>query len=622
MMKDYKQKHVIVIGAGPSGLAATKELLEKGHKVTCFEKSGLIGGAFADGTAYDTCYLTASNLLMAYSDFPPKDGTIRYSTKHEYYNYLKDYATHFKLWDSIQFNAEVVNAKIDKTTGNWIVKTEISGKKKEYTSDAMIVATGSNRKPNIIDLPGYTGEVSHSVDYRGPEAFKGMKVLVVGVGESSSDITTEVAEVADVTVWSRRHGLIAPRYLSIMEDPEYDESELLRTQDKRTDKISNYLETITTNRIAGWLPGWYYAFLRQEAVWKNKKTSKGEENRIGFLGDWCRLASEKELYFRADQAGIATKNGSLAVAHALGKMDSVVSKTATFEGKKVTFPNTIWYNETVDECEKSTEFDHVLLCTGYKTDFSWLEVDFDWSPRSWYKHCFPAGPAGDLGEKLMFLGWTRPHQGGIPICSEILSRYIAMILSDERELPKDFPEIAKREGNSETNYYVSHSYVPVIVDLPAFMESMAAIIGCTPTCPSIFNLERFGQYWLYPSWSFFYRQHGPGAKAEVLEQVMKELPLSEYFEIDGLTMLGLPMAVGNLLFSLLIRCIPLVSEWYRTAGLKTGYLFLLPRKHVLHGNHLPPVNVGFQVLFTAMLFYYLFGTEVILGFQRGHLEHV
>jgi dimethylaniline monooxygenase (N-oxide forming) len=159
----------------------------------------------------------------------------------------------------------------------------------------------------------------------------------------------------------------------------------------------------------------------------------------------------------------------------------------------VTFPEVIWYNETVPLCEKSIDnIDHIVLCCGYKTDFSWLDVDgLDWNPRSWYKHCFPSG---DLGEKLMFLGWTRPHQGGIPACSEILSRYIALVLSGERHLPKNHGVIARMEGNLETKYYSSHPHVPVVVDLCAFMESVAVLIGCLPKAPSfLWNPEQFGQ---------------------------------------------------------------------------------------------------------------------------------
>ena len=49
----------IVVGAGPGGIVATKELLENGFdNVLCLEQSGGIGGVFAKG--YDNLELTSS----------------------------------------------------------------------------------------------------------------------------------------------------------------------------------------------------------------------------------------------------------------------------------------------------------------------------------------------------------------------------------------------------------------------------------------------------------------------------------------------------------------------------------------------------------------------------------
>ena len=48
--KTKKKKHVCVIGAGVSGLVATKELREIGIDVTCYEMMPIISGVFGSHT--------------------------------------------------------------------------------------------------------------------------------------------------------------------------------------------------------------------------------------------------------------------------------------------------------------------------------------------------------------------------------------------------------------------------------------------------------------------------------------------------------------------------------------------------------------------------------------------
>jgi cation diffusion facilitator CzcD-associated flavoprotein CzcO len=52
------------------GLVTIKELLDEGHRVTCFEREAREGGNFnyPTGSAYETMYLTTSQYFTA---FPP-----------------------------------------------------------------------------------------------------------------------------------------------------------------------------------------------------------------------------------------------------------------------------------------------------------------------------------------------------------------------------------------------------------------------------------------------------------------------------------------------------------------------------------------------------------------------
>ena len=188
----------------------------------------------------------------------------------------------------------------------------------------------------------------------------------------------------------------------------------------------------------------------------------------------------------------------------------------------------------------------------------------------------------------------------------MLSRYIALVLSGERKLPEDHGFIAQRDGDDERSYYYYSPHTSPLMDLTSFLESTAQGVGCTPTAPSIFNLQRFLQYWLYPAWPVWFRQQGPRANPEALETVMNSLSFFENFDLDPPNILGFPVAIAMIFFSTLIRCIPFVNTLYSQAGLGAGWPMFRPRKHVLHGNDLPPVNPFLQFFVLAALGYIVY----------------
>lgn len=80
-------KRVVIIGAGPCGLVALKEMRESGHNAILFERSSTLGGIFASAATYPGLHLTISNWLMAFSDFPDSE-RLCYPSAKEYLRYL------------------------------------------------------------------------------------------------------------------------------------------------------------------------------------------------------------------------------------------------------------------------------------------------------------------------------------------------------------------------------------------------------------------------------------------------------------------------------------------------------------------------------------------------------
>jgi len=526
------QKRVAIVGAGPSGLVACKEMLEAGHDVICLERNKGIGGCWAADSkiAYDGLYQTTSSYFSAFSDFPPPDGEIKYWRGDEYRQYLDQYAARYKLLEHIQFQCSVLN--VEECVENdgskyWKLKyVDAEGNVNHCVADNLIMAVGAFQPENkkLPDLKGYTGKVVHSADYVNNKEFAGKRVLVIGVGESSADVTTDISEVAkSTTVWSRRPFMIAPRYPNkTLFTKDFSESDALVTgRDSKNNmiyKAADFLESATTHRIGGLLPLYLFAILRRGMI---------GFGGIGLMGKglkqmsvWATLGmGNGTTKLMGDQSLVVTKSSRMSQACSEGKMDVVVSKTAEFFGTDVVFPDSILRN--MEEFEKPQslifkDIDVIVCCTGFKpVPMKGLEhIDLD--VRSWYKNCFVPG----YDDRLAFLGYARPHQGGLVAVSEMLARYCALLARGDRKLPKNYAELAKVEGGLSDAYFSQAHQTQQLVDYPSFMASLAKLVGCEPDMPSPFNFSLFARYWTFADWPVWYRQRGPGANPEALKQLM------------------------------------------------------------------------------------------------------
>ena len=201
----------VVIGAGPGGIVAVKELLEKGIKnVLCLEQSDTLGGVFSKG--YDNLILTSSVTFSMFSDFWVGEGMDHHFwSKDEAVSYWNSYAGQFGVKEHIRYSskvAEVVSIEED----HWQIRL-VSGELIE--TKRLILAIGNN---NVPKYPEWQKELikvsySHSRDYKNAGDFKDKRVLVVGGGESGSDVAFEISQVAKECWVSLREstGWVVPR---------------------------------------------------------------------------------------------------------------------------------------------------------------------------------------------------------------------------------------------------------------------------------------------------------------------------------------------------------------------------------------------------------------------------
>ncbi|XP_069823694.1 flavin-containing monooxygenase 5-like isoform X2 [Dendropsophus ebraccatus] len=215
-------KKVAVIGAGTSGLVAIKSCLEEGLEPTCYERTGDIGGLWrfdenpeaGRASIYKSVIINTSKEMMCYSDFPIPDDYPNYMHNSKIMQYFRLYAEHFQLVQYIQFKTTVCSVKKRPdfaTSGQWEVITEKDSKRETAIFDGVIVCSGHHTEAHyplatFQGIERFKGRYLHSRDYKGPDEFKGKRVIVVGIGNSGGDIAVEVSRTASQVFLSTRRG--------------------------------------------------------------------------------------------------------------------------------------------------------------------------------------------------------------------------------------------------------------------------------------------------------------------------------------------------------------------------------------------------------------------------------
>ena len=152
-------KKVAVIGGGPAGMRAAMVCAQRGHQVTLFEKSGILGG----------------------------------QAIHSDYVYGKWGIQRFKDWEIRQCEKLGVDIRLN---------TEATPEMIEYGGyNAVIAATGA--APKHLDIPGGK-EALHPIEVFGKEAQLGHRVVIVGGTMTAFECAMYLSDTGhDVTLITR-----------------------------------------------------------------------------------------------------------------------------------------------------------------------------------------------------------------------------------------------------------------------------------------------------------------------------------------------------------------------------------------------------------------------------------
>lgn len=177
---------VLVIGAGPAGLATAAELSARDVPATVLERGPQPGAAWTG--RYDALKFNTSRRHSALpgAPFPREYG--QFPTRDQYVAYLQRYAADRGL--AVETGVEI--SRIRPDSGGWCVSTSAGERHAEH----VVVATGALNRPKLpawATGDTFDGEVVHSSAYRNPAPFAGRTVVVAGAGTSGMEIAHQLA---------------------------------------------------------------------------------------------------------------------------------------------------------------------------------------------------------------------------------------------------------------------------------------------------------------------------------------------------------------------------------------------------------------------------------------------
>ncbi|XP_063796088.1 dimethylaniline monooxygenase [N-oxide-forming] 2-like isoform X2 [Pseudophryne corroboree] len=448
---------VAVIGAGNSGLIAIKCCLDEGLEPTCFEMSEDIGGLWRftpeveNGRAsiYKSVVTNTSKEMMCYSDFPFPENFPNFLHNSKMLDYYRRFAERFGLLKYIHFKTFVHSVKKHPnfaSTGQWIVTTEKNGKQETTIFDAVMIGSGHHSDPYypLESFPGiktFKGCYFHSREYKSSESFKGKRVVVVGMGNSGTDIAVELSRTAAQVYLSTRRGSWV---MSRVFEHGYPWDICFDT------RFQNWIRNTLPSSVVLWL-------------------------------------TEKKMNAWFDHAnyGLQPRDSSQFKEPLFN--DELPSRITC--GYVVVKPDVAEFTETAVKFDDGTteeNIDAVIFATGYRFSFPFLDesiIKVEDNKISLYRNIFPLTLEKPT---LGVIGLLQPL-GPIMSSSEIQARWVTRVFKGLCKLPP--PDEIRREIDRKTKISIQRFGTErgnsLQQDYIEYLDELAIDIGCKP---NIFGL--------------------------------------------------------------------------------------------------------------------------------------
>ncbi len=192
---------MVVVGAGPGGLAVAASLQQQGLDTVVVDRDPHVGSSWR--RHYDRLHLHTPRRWSGLPGYPIPRRYGRWVARDDVVRYLEEYAAHHRLTLRLGTAVTRIDRPPEAAPGEarWQVRLADDT---TLEADDVVVATGYSHTPVEPDWPGldtFAGEVVLARDYRNGRPYAGKDVLVVGTGNTGTEIATDLAEHGATRVW-------------------------------------------------------------------------------------------------------------------------------------------------------------------------------------------------------------------------------------------------------------------------------------------------------------------------------------------------------------------------------------------------------------------------------------
>ena len=212
---------VVVIGAGPAGLATSRELGRRGVEHVVLERGDRVAHSWAN--LYESLILHTGKHMSALPGLRLSRSAPLFVPRGAFVRYLTGVRGAVPFTDTDRVARH--RGRTPNERGRTMARDGSAPEGKvEVDCRALVIATGIIANPRVPAIPGADeferagGRLLHAVEYRTPHAFHGKRVLVVGAGNSGGEIASELARVGNasdnvtsVTIAVRSGANVVPR---------------------------------------------------------------------------------------------------------------------------------------------------------------------------------------------------------------------------------------------------------------------------------------------------------------------------------------------------------------------------------------------------------------------------